>query len=405
MQNPIRVFAGASAASWLFAAWVSLAASASQDKTAVTIDADFPAGNIVVERIEGDQVTLRQDNRGDKPWFYWCFRVRGAAGRTLTFYLTDRARPGPNGPAVSTDAGKTWSWLGSDSLRDRGFVYAFAPDAEDVRFCLAINYLQTDLKRFLDRHDDSPHLKVEHHATTRKGRKTERLRLGRLDGRPEHRVLLTCRHHACEMTASWVLEGIMEAVLADTEDGRWFRRNAEVLVLPFMDKDGVEQGDHGKNRKPHDHNRDYQGESIYPAVAALKEFVPKWSDGKLKLCLDIHCPGGPGNDYTHFVGSPGPETWRRQQQFSRILQKVQTGPLVHDPKNDIPWGKGWNRTPKDQNTSCNRWAGGLPAIHLSVALEIPYVRVGKEPITPESAAALGADLARAVRRYLETTSQ
>ena len=57
--------------------------------SSVQIDANFPGGNIVVERMEGDTVFLHQDLRetaGD--WFYWCFRVRGAAGRTLQFQFT-----------------------------------------------------------------------------------------------------------------------------------------------------------------------------------------------------------------------------------------------------------------------------------------------------------------------------
>ena len=52
-------------------------------------------------------------------------------------------------------------------------------------------------------------------------------------------------------------------MLADNEDGYWFRRNVEVLAIPFMDKDGVEEGDQGKNRKPRDHNRDYIGQSVH----------------------------------------------------------------------------------------------------------------------------------------------
>ncbi len=58
----------------------------------VQIDANFPSGNIVVEKIKEDVVTVHQDRRDTKEfWFYWCFRVRGAAGRTLTFNFTDGA--------------------------------------------------------------------------------------------------------------------------------------------------------------------------------------------------------------------------------------------------------------------------------------------------------------------------
>lgn len=64
----------------------------------------------------------------------------------------------------------------------------------------------------------------------------------------------------------------MEAVL-DAADVRWLREQVEFFVVPFMDKDGVEAGDQGKNRRPYDHNRDYQGESLYASVRAMRELV------------------------------------------------------------------------------------------------------------------------------------
>lgn len=46
------------------------------------IDTKFPGGKGVVESMEGDKVWMRphlRDTEGD--WFWWYFRVRGAAGR------------------------------------------------------------------------------------------------------------------------------------------------------------------------------------------------------------------------------------------------------------------------------------------------------------------------------------
>ena len=104
-------------------------------------------------------------------------------------------------------------------------------------------------------------------------------------------------------------------LLSDTEDGRWFRSHGDFFIVPFVDKDGVEDGDQGKNRRPHDHNRDYKLR-IYPEVRAITERLPAWSDSKPLFFLDMHCPwlrGGddpndPGkgtNEYPYFVcGDP-----------------------------------------------------------------------------------------------------
>src|SRR5688572_19839286 len=117
----------------------------------VQVDASFAGGNIVVEKIEGDTVTVHQDRRDTKDWwFYWCFRVRGAAGRTLTFNFTDGAPIGVRGPAYSTDEGVTWKWLGA-TKDTKAFSFKFPEAADSVRFSFGMPYTEANLKSFLAR--------------------------------------------------------------------------------------------------------------------------------------------------------------------------------------------------------------------------------------------------------------
>ena len=113
-------------------------ASVAARAAAPRIDAAFPGGNIIVDGIEGDTAFLRpdlRDTQGD--WFYWAFRVRGAAGRTLTFtFASDRFSA--RGPAVSADGGKTWRWLGRAVVQNRTFRHTFGPGDEDVRFSVGM---------------------------------------------------------------------------------------------------------------------------------------------------------------------------------------------------------------------------------------------------------------------------
>lgn len=370
-----------------------------------TIDANYPGGNIIVERIEGDTVRLKQDLRDTEGWwFYWSFRVKGAATRKLRFQFSDKNPIGVRGPAVSTDAGKTWSWLGPKTAEGPSFTYEFAPDADEVRFCFAIPYLETDLKTFLKQHAYDPHISARSLSKSKMKRNIERIHAGRLNAEPKYRVLLTARHHACESIANYALEGILQEVLAGTETGLWFRRNVEVLAIPFMDKDGVEQGDQGKNRRPHDHNRDYIAKSIYPSVAALRTFVPNWSNGKLKVALDLHCPyiSGPGNEAIYMAGSPNEDIWTRQQEFAKILQDVQTGPIKYSAKDNLPFGKAWNTGQNyGKQKSAAAWAGDIDGVTLSSTIEIPYANASGEPVTAQNARAFGRDLAQAIRTYLQ----
>jgi len=376
----------------------------------VRVDCDFPGGNVVVEGIDADVVRLRPDLRDTTTWwFYWYFRVRGAEGRTLRFEFTDGQPVGVRGPAVTTDEGKTWRWHGADRGSARSFSYRFPAGQTDVRFAYTIPYLQTDWQRFLAAHKENPRLRSDVLCRSRHRRQVECLYVGTLDREPRHRILLAARHHACETMASFVVEGLLETVLAgETEEGRWLAENVEMLVVPFVDKDGVEEGDQGKNRRPRDHNRDYDKQSIYPETAALRELVPKWSNGKLHVTLDLHCPWirGKHNEEIYIVGSPDQRIWAQQQRFGKILEQTKKGPLPYRAEDNLPFGKAWNKGSNySKGRSFSRWAGGLPAVRLAASFEVPYANARGAEVNANSARAFGRDLARALGRYLALTEK
>jgi hypothetical protein len=208
------------------------------------------------------------------------------------------------------------------------------------------------------------------------------------------------------MIASYTLEGFLESVLSDTDMGHWFQNHVEILAVPLVDKDGVEEGDQGKNRKPHDHNRDYRGNSIYPSVRAIRNFVPQWSQERLRVVLDLHCPyiRGKYNEVIYIVGSPNPSIWQQQQEFAAILESVCVGSLRYCAKSSLPFGTTWN-TAKDygEYKSCSRWGGEQPGVRLATTIEIPYANVGTAVVTTGNARDFGHDLARALRQYLQSS--
>lgn len=372
-----------------------------------TIDADFPGGNIILDKIENNTIFLQPDQRDSSTWwFYWYFRVRSEKDDTIRIHFNGRNPIGTQGPAFSTDDTSTWSWLGPWNAQESSFTYTFDQQHKEVRFCFSIPYLQANLNKFLQKYKDHPNLDVHELCRTHKGRAVERLHAGKTDGNPKYRVLLTARHHACEMIASYALEGLLEAVLSDTDLGLWFRNNVEILAVPFIDKDGVEDGDQGKNRKPHDHNRDYGGNSIYPTVRAISNFIPRWSEGKLKVALDLHCPyiSGQYNEVIYIVGSSNPDIWRQQQKFASILESASVGSLPYSAQSSLPFGTAWNTANNyGEHKSCARWAAEQPGIILATTIEIPYANVGKVIVTADNARDFGHDLAHALRKYLESS--
>jgi hypothetical protein len=398
MSLPFRAFR--------FLLLVPLLAAVAGAREAVTISSGFPGGNIVVGKIEGDTVLLQTDLRDTKgDWFYWYFQVEGASGRTLNFQFTRGTPVGVRGPAVSLDEGKNWRWLGMGQADAKSFSHTFSGTPGKVRFSFAMPYTRENLEGFLAKAGPHPALVREVLCKSRKGRDVERLRLGKIEGEPRFRVLVTARSHACEMMASYAAEGLMGAVLADDARGGWFRENVEMMVIPFVDKDGVEDGDQGKNRAPHDHNRDYDPGGLYPETQAILRSVPAWADGKLKIGLDLHCPHirGATNEKIYLVGHQLPAMAGRQTEFSKLLENGRKGPLPYAEAGNIPFGKDWNTAANfTAGTNGSRWMASIPGIDVAGTFELPYANAGGAEVNAESARAFGSDLATAIMERLKS---
>ena len=280
----------------------------------MTIDRDFSGGNIRVLGIEGDTVRVEnelRDTTGD--WFYWAFRVKGAAGRTLTFDFGEKAWVGRWGAAVSHD-GYDWAWGGKASPDFRRFSYAFGPDEDTAYFCHDIHYSPARFER--EAREQGWRLRVL--TVSEQGRAVPYVRLGG----GKRTILLTSRHHACESTGTYVLEGFL----------REFERRPlpgySLIAVPFMDMDGVANGDQGKNRRPHDHDMDYGVErSLYASVRAVRTLAA-WE--QVDYFFDLHAPWhisdagrpiGPlnANDCT-FIVRKTEENSGKLIEFSRIFE-------------------------------------------------------------------------------------
>ena len=250
------------------------------------IDKNLPAGNIKVVEYRDHLVIIEEEARDCREgWFYWKFRAIFNEPGKWTFRFTNSSKVGARGPAVSRDKGKSWEWLTvGQPAHAQEFVYECREPGE-VWFCQGLPYLQEDWDRFAKEYSGHPAFHLSTLCRSRKGRNVELLEVR--EGNPQRTILLTARHHCQEMAASMVLEGILRFVLAPTPEGEKFRREFALFVVPFTDKDGVEEGDQGKGRKPRDHARDYLGKHIYPETAAIRQLIEKH---RPFLVMDLHCP-------------------------------------------------------------------------------------------------------------------
>ena len=347
-------------------------------ETCVSILNQFVGGNIRVVKTEGQDVYLENELRDTEgTWFYWAFCVEGAQGQTLTFHM-EPTRLGYWGPAVSHDL-RNWKWL--DDCNGDSFTYRFAAGEKRVYFA---HHMLYHPDRFFDFCQERE-LEILTLCKSRKGRSVPCLCLG--EG--ERSILLTARHHACESTGSYVLEGVLEELLSAPIP------NTRLLVVPFVDYDGVVEGDQGKSRIPHDHNRDYIDEPIYPEVASVLQYVSKHG---CHYAFDFHSPWHKkGVNDTIFVVRNSEEKLDRFDRFSDALAaEITEGSMAYEKKNDYPPHSGWNQP----SPNCAFTMNKRSECELAFSLENAYFGTPDNKVSQSRLIELGRCFARAMKRFI-----
>ncbi len=369
------------------------------------LSGDIPGGNIKIVSQNGFEIVLEEEQRDSfREWFYWKFKAVFTRKGIYRFHFTRPNKVGTRSAAVSTDRRESWSWLSGEEMYPDTQNFSFnCSSPGEYWFCQCIPYMQTDFERFAAQYADHPAFCTGKFAETRKGRELEIIRV--MEGKPKYTILLTARHHAQESMANYAQEGFIRAVLADTPFGRMFRKNYALFVIPFVDKDGVEDGDQGKGRIPRDHARDYEGENTYPEIADIKELV---QDIDPFFVLDMHCPWirFGSNEYCYMTEGNSTEANLEMERFAAILEKEAPACAPFRKRDILGYGVDWN---VKANAKTGPKAGyGLKKFCLDAdlknfrsasTLEIPFANFREQTVTPETIRCFGESLARAVRKY------
>lgn len=358
----------------------------------ITISDKHTGGNIKVIAAREGLIQLEQDLRDTESWwFYWNFSATSTKAQSISFEFMNREVLGPWGPAVSHD-GLHWDWLGADSLLNRqSFSYMF-DENETVYFCISLPYQVHHFEAFYAQIGGHPLIKRKVLGYSEAVRAIPLLTVG--NGRKD--IVLTCRHHACESTPGYVLEGLIQHFI-DSDSS--LLKSYKIHIIPFVDIDGVEKGDQGKSRAPRDHNRDYTEQPLYRSTCAIMDYVRTID---LCMAIDFHCPNwGDYHDYPFLVKKESPI--KEQLDLLGFFLKASTSncnngsKIVYHGIHDLEMGEKWNvpTVGKASNFFVQQNA------QLSCTLEFPYFGTGTAVITTKSCRQFGKDFAIALEQYFK----
>ena len=347
------------------------------------IHSDFTGGNISVLDVTGDVVILDNQLRDtQEDWFYWAFCVENAQGRTLTFRMQQN-RVGYFGPAVSHDL-ISWHW--ADSADGDSFTYTFGENEDKVYFAHDMLYHPAHFEAFAAQHGLTIAELCKGHKG--KGRSVPCVTIGS----GSRHVLLTARHHACESTGNYVLEGVLSYLIAHPLP------DTTVFCVPFVDYDGVIDGDQGKSRAPYDHNRDYGADvnSIYPECAAIRAYAEAHG---CVYGFDFHSPWHLGNENDRvFVVQKNPPKLPALNRFGELFEeecRAHPEALQYRHADDYPPDTGWNVG----KTQCGALMTYRPENLLAFTLETAYFGTEGNKVSAERMRAMGQCFARALHAF------
>ncbi|MDR2981655.1 MAG: hypothetical protein LBV12_05345 [Puniceicoccales bacterium] len=375
---------------------------------------DCIGGNFKLSEVSGSTIRGCQEIRDTTEWwFHWRFQLGELVpGERWRVEFTDGEVVGLFGPAAKF-GGAPWSYLGKASrLSGSAFEFDVPSDCHSAEFAFSVPYDPSDWQTFCESYKHLPFLLTGILCHTPKDRDVPFLQIGREDA--HGMMVLTARHHACETTGNYLLEGILENFLSrDIPLLYPVLQRYKLFVVPFMDMDGVVDGDQGKSRRPHDHNRDYTDNPIYASVAALQEAVRNQRD---LIALDCHSPDKWGGCHNHalLVRPDNPEAAAKVALFGQELRNTCRG---QSPEQCLLYDQLWDKrlqTDWDCNyltdsqlgelrgrvsTNCSNYMVRQGA-RLACSVEIPYFGTTGNPSNPDNIRSLGRLLGLSLEHYI-----
>lgn len=350
--------------------------------TALNISSDFVGGNIVIGEVNNNTITLFNDLRGTSfDWFYWAFSIEGAQGKSIKFKFNQQTRIGPWGPAISYDL-INWHWLGKKDL-DEAFTYSFRDNENKVYFAHSMLYHPNRFFYFAKQKG----MVIKTLCKSEKGRDVPFITFGN----GSKNIILTARHHACESSGSYVLEGVLD-IIKDYHD-------LCIYCIPFVDYDGVIDGDQGKNRSPHDHNRDYDitHEPIYCTTSKIREYS---IHNDIYAAFDFHSPLHTEENLFIVHKSINDD---KTIAFSKLLENnITEKSMKYKRENDYPANTGWN---KDNTPNIGSFILATNPNALTFSFETSYFGSKENIFEMEKAIEFGRCFGRSLIEYIENSER
>lgn len=333
------------------------------------ITTDFPngGGEIVVEKSHPLTIRVTPHNQNNGGWsqLWWHFKVEGIVpGTKITLKIAQDA--GRSEQIFYSYDDEQWAQSNAGTLIKEAeqsiTLIHQVVKSESVSFAYDLPYRWKEIETLLlPAMREKPKVEILEFCQSKQGRLVPGILL-HPTGNQKYNIWLQARAHAFEAGSSWVLHEIALWLVSDHPLAKALRSEAEIMLLPVIDVDAIEEGRTGKNQIPYDHNRGWsEAVSHWPEVNKIKsELKKRTAKGALDLFIDFHGPGNQQHPYFIVAKSQNLKTdtqRENRQQFFKVLKAL---PMEAMPKNSQSMHRFYysERDWHSQNhDSSNIWVG------------------------------------------------
>lgn len=399
--------------------WLSSCLGQVLEVGGVLFDADFDGGSMGVVRFQESDGTWIMDlpaDNGDSslPASFrrtFHFRCAGVAGKRLAIRLTSVYWQAGNVP-LARFAEAPFFRLTDNGSGDEWLILDVPPEEDQVWFAYTHPYGVADKQAWLGSLAASPHLRVEElgrlsvpDGVDPSVGAMEMLMIGEPGSTAKASIWVHARIHPGEIPPSFVVEGLVEALLGDHPRLVDLRRNYDVHIVPMANPLGVYLGNYRTNHHSHNLESAWCGAPApgdVPAekeLALLKERIDLIQRGPspLALAFNLHSTMTFSSEghfhFKHVQPSVSADFEERQQTWIRLFEEAAS------QFNDVnPHSSQLNSCAFVESYLWNHWRESVMAL----TFETTYLTRDSDDgfAEPEDFRQMGREMAQAMADYL-----
>lgn len=221
------------------------------------------------------------------PWYG--FKVWSSEPCDITVHLAYKNVKHRYIPKLTTDK-RSWKYIAPEDYEVQDSIAVVRLRISADTLWVSAQELETSsrVNAWADSISGLPFVRKSEIGYSKLGQPIVQLQMGESDGRRV--VAIIGRQHPPEVTGYYAMQEFVRAVAGNTELAREFRKNFEMIVVPLMNPDGVDQGHWRHNAGGVDLNRDWRY-FHQPEPRAFRDFLKTFvreNKAKVYFGLDFH---------------------------------------------------------------------------------------------------------------------